>query len=856
MEEVNKHSKNNSLKVNQNEKILISKRVEETKKDIDVLRDKLQELINTGLKKPEHSLTVDKNNENAIQRSEQHKVILKSYNLKHTGKEEKQEQIATKLSPNKNKLYDVEEARKYIRKQKEKRAEQAKLLNKVNNDADLRKQRLQELHKKSLDIVAKNVENKRERSKSRDRNYDNNELRLDKNVSSNCKKQPSQPRRSKSCEKNSEKLKTLQSFERKSLTTTDYERSHLHDKNKLEKHPNLKGELCKRKTNKLKTGCSKVNSILTTNDNIEQPIINENKIPLTIPEEDQTSKLFAQEQKVKSSNSELRIITQNITVRELHNNRKEPDKNEEFQAENTKFPAWLQENHSIQSNPHNFINTVKRKLNLAVNSPRITCDVGLQNSVLENRPVTPENNPKSLEELREIIQKSTKTSKPHITPLASFVSHQFQNLDAKSLQNFEIVANKNKKNNITSQDRDSESDTSKNIPDISSESGTSSKGNPESVKERDTKLNVNKSDSMNLKSVYTFDDLKSSSGINTLKSQLSNKSEKENSKNVNRKLFKDETDSYSSKFTLEKDDSSESSLKSSRNSIISFNVSKSKDRQNSSRQPSTSSIKTIEKYSSINKDIPILKEVLESETSTNSLKSIKNKNPIEYIPTSKTSTEKSIKSLVFSIPVSEQDVEDTSNKENMVNSPEMYSLLSSQTSKFDKNHKNNKSDQIPFQKTSFIEPLEEPKLILSTSKTSKDIHLKFEAEIHLLNDFNESLRQFSAVEKAFESLKTNNDSVPKLENKIIQTSFDMSPLVTDSSKNKSLISSINYSRGDLESNSLIRTDEDSFNISILLNTDNCNNKSVSLSMNEQIPFFNCENMPPNQCAGLSLIMVM
>ncbi|KAJ8982482.1 hypothetical protein NQ317_019265 [Molorchus minor] len=158
-------------------------------------------------------------------------------------------------------------------------------------------------------------------------------------------------------------------------------------------------------------------------------------------------------------------------------------------------------------------------------------------------------------------------------------------------------------------------------------------------------------------------------------------------------------------------------------------------------------------------------------------------------------------------------------------------------------------------KLSEMPPLEEPKITLNVTKnkvgkfrneedsrklmknitlrseksmanadmsSTNEIHLKFEAEIHLLNDFNESLKQLSAVEKAFESLKTKHDNANTV-NKILQNRDTQTSIQTKSSTatkatrsinavpghTRSDVSTINYSRGSAvdEDSSSINFDE-------------------------------------------------
>lgn len=149
------------------------------------------------------------------------------------------------------------------------------------------------------------------------------------------------------------------------------------------------------------------------------------------------------------------------------------------------FPPWLQDRR-FESNPLNFINTVKRKLQYAINFPTTCVDVAVQSSIAQQN-LKPEDSfqTKTKEEIIEILQHSAKSSRK--SDLKSFMSHRWLNLDQKTIDNIELIPKSHSNRNLTvskTSETESESDTSKNIPEISSESGTSLKKNAESVQQK------------------------------------------------------------------------------------------------------------------------------------------------------------------------------------------------------------------------------------------------------------------------------------------------------------------------------------------------------------------------------------
>lgn len=162
-----------------------------------------------------------------------------------------------------------------------------------------------------------------------------------------------------------------------------------------------------------------------------------------------------------------------------------------------------------------------------------------------------------------------------------------------------------------------------------------------------------------------------------------------------------------------------------------------------------------------------------------------------------------------------------------------------------------------------------------------EIHLKFEAEVRLLNDFNESLRHFTSAEKAFEHLKSRNESNITV-TKVLQNADTQTSLMTKTSTNITTTrtiedtsrqqTAINYSRGsDIneeiddfmpDNNSHFRSVQNNSTISTGWDLSNINSSVESvglLSVHEETALAGLgagENIDVGNCAaGLSLNMV-
>lgn len=424
---------------------IISKKVQETKKEIEQLKIELEKLINSGINQ---SNVASNQNAQTFKGSTASRSLIANINESRsrfcirmiTNSPKKRKNICNeakikKQSPKKIRHYNPEEAREYIKKQREKRLEQ-KLQSKENqNLIDRRKQKLRELHQKTLQLVHKNVQLKRERSKSRDK----------------CNIEP---------QTNKKKI-----LENPNQLVPDLIPLHINSQqiNLISGHPNI--------------------TLRNTHENI--PVLN-------IPNEALKQKAAVIIQKVYRGYRQRKLYL--LAIRMKHKLEEEARKlaEEAIQreiAEKKKkspkkptCPVWLQL-HPPESHPYNFINTVKRKLNLAASiTPKLTSDVAVQISMQETTPKHDQSGPLSKKEIKQLLINSIQQTKSN--NLKSYLSHNL--LDVK-------LNDPPESNNKL----DSDSDTSKNIPDISSESISKSKkklkaaSETESDSDVDYKLEIN-----------------------------------------------------------------------------------------------------------------------------------------------------------------------------------------------------------------------------------------------------------------------------------------------------------------------------------------------------------------------------
>jgi regulator of replication initiation timing len=432
----------------------VSTRVKNTKKEIEQLKSELEKLINLGAQptytkstseaaQPEIinsvTVTVDANRrEPQIKKNvpEQPKKVAPVA-------PKKLEPAAANTSPGKKtRNYNVAEARDYIKKQREKRAEQLKAqINVADNQVDLKKQKLKELHQKTLELVTKNVQLKRERSKSRDKVAP---VRLDK---ANPRQENVSKSRQNVVSKSRERSKqTAPSVRAKSQERTKPQNNERVSRARTRGPP----------AETVATGAEKIDTNLLYPP-VVAPRVDDFEKTVFVPDTAKDEPVDLNK-RITSEPPQKQVLEHSIMTDACLKDTKETQtsrRNEFAGAEWMRPPPAL-------SYPYNFINTVKRKLQCAINSPRSCVDVRVQNSVA----TPPASAAKSREEIRQLLIKSTHSD------LRSFASHRAPNLDLEAVENLELKNPKRldlvSKNLFTNYD--SESDTSKNIPEISSES--------------------------------------------------------------------------------------------------------------------------------------------------------------------------------------------------------------------------------------------------------------------------------------------------------------------------------------------------------------------------------------------------
>ncbi|XP_072394554.1 uncharacterized protein [Diabrotica undecimpunctata] len=586
------------------------------------------------------------------------------------------------------------------------------------------------------------------------------------------------------------------------------------------------------------------------------------------------------------------------------------------------FPKWLEEQ-PPQAYPFNFMNTITRKLHEVTNRHK---DIGIQNSIVS---------PKVHEKVEVVASgKNHENSK-----LRSFISHKCLNLDPVAIEHLELIPKNNydvlkrishRSTQIT--ETGSESDTSKNIPEISSESGTSLKKNKESVRKvllsDNYVINTDKIDSMKLVPHSKSDTtIKSDSQIPTetnltKQKKLGDYSTKE--KKITDHLTVE--NAYGSDF--ESDISNEENLNRSRRSIISFNRSpynKVSHDPGNDEVTSKSQISHQKTVSSVNTEMILSKDSRLAEKTDSKASSLQKSTSEKYNTSSNHSkgtlqhdqesldTPKPESTISSISKVSLDSVKHTDNIKIITSSKNSSgsteSVLTNLSHQSLKNVNVKRGSSRIEEEKSEVLPLTEPKVsLIQSSEVGKSnggegttrlvknlsvqsskmstkanmnepnqIHLKFEAEIHLLNDFNESLKKFSALEQALETLKNKNTVAASklLQNNAAQTSViantstistrpkEKASKVETSRSSPSHTSHINFSRG-----SFINTIDDDLNLlkdttvdkdksSILstgLEISNLNSINQSLSAKSEDHFSNFENLQTINFAGLSLNM--
>ncbi|XP_045462422.1 centrosome-associated protein 350-like [Harmonia axyridis] len=966
----------------------VGERINDTKKEIAQLSEELERLIKSNAGLSNINFERGQSNEEAI--------IIKSSQIKDDGTSNKvfhenvdeankklsamgktvipPEVYSVKLKKKPelicNKKYmthDKESTKEFMRQQREKREEQRKKIDSKNKiDLEVKKQKLLELQKKSMALVQRNIQLKRERSKSRERWE---QIRIDKssapsNSGISLAKKPSSDYLSSKKTTSDVLSKKPVKLQNRSIANIKKKNSftNKNDQSSVNSSPKLK-PLISLSENK------GTNADVLKNTNKSEANFNQaaNKIQAFY-------RGYRSRKQLEERKQELKYHLKEHPIKES----KETQTSTEKQI---KFPAWIQPP-TIDPYPCNFINTIKKKLQLVVNSPVRSKDIGIQSSLLESRSNTQKNEKTKKRRLTNENLKADKKGESDSNP------QKVTNLDADALQHFALINFRekyslNNKGNFRS---DSESDTSKNIPEISTESGLVSDEKLILVSERsDRVLSINTDKIKNFtlrkpmdedfsdkqgnisKRSYTFNfsgehitkhadissekiqtevscsknyirsprdsilsfiisdatknpsvtsqrnkqksEWTSNEEIKTEKSNHSYSREKENSRR--RLIFNQKESITSRRSTYDDEKDFETNFKNlnsyKHNIILPSNRSSdslktspverfSGDNQNSSHLSSHSSRHSIKRNSSskkieesLGKQVTQLKspslESLSKAINENTNKEI-NSDSSEVIFTSSGISTNSTNSTKFSNPNFLNIPLEVKNK---IDHPEVEikSLLNTLTSgkvteivydgvekelNITTNNKNKEFEATELEKQKdFSENIELKKLgnttkanevnsqvvkdfksrIVQSKIDTNEIHLKFEAEVHLLNDFNESLKQFMAVEKAFESLKNKNECSFRNSSKTSSALILSGDSKISSNLSKPIGSTINTSRGSeldesyITENSLLKPQLKSNNnleMSSMLKS-SLGNESFSLSENS-----------PNNLAGLSIKM--
>lgn len=477
----------------------VTQKVKNTKREINHLKAELEKLINSGINSEKHFQlkTVDKENflhnfqdaeskpetritfrnlsdaekqadlRNACLSSHvSRRDVPKSHTLLSNGSSTRNASKSPEC--NKKCSYNKEGAREYIKKQKEKRKEQAKVSAKDSHiDAETRKQKLNDLHKKSLQLVMKNVEQKRKRSQSRETVKQTESVAQEKvrDLRNQCHAVAHIP----------------------DLIMTNVVDNEQRNAQKLNKVTEKSSRTCNRETNK-KGG--KNSGLIKPNEIVNVPV-DQRKKNVTVTKEIQSphvpvadnpynaavTKIQAcfrgyqqrkRYNKIKNNRVQVRVAKQSATV----------ETQTETKAE---VPKWL--NPATLSHPYNFITTVKRKLNFAINTSSLQSskvNVAVQSSDASPKMETPKQElfQKTKNEIKEALERSAKSGKSYRSDnLWSLISQRsplyvggLKSPEAlKSQPRVEVEGNAHSKTVPNS-----DSDTSKNIPNISSESSVHS----------------------------------------------------------------------------------------------------------------------------------------------------------------------------------------------------------------------------------------------------------------------------------------------------------------------------------------------------------------------------------------------
>ncbi|KRT85104.1 hypothetical protein AMK59_700 [Oryctes borbonicus] len=880
----------------------VSQRVQQTKKEIEQLKLELQKLINRGIDSERaniNTITVSENkNENQSHESRnipsiplQSSAQQSSYVLKKPpptfipkrdySKDEKNSEV----SPKKVKHYNVEEAREYMKRQKEKRMEKMKMqVQESQSVIDKRKEKLKELQKKSLELVQKNVNLKRDRSRSRDRKT------LPETQISQNEIKPT----NRNLETKKKNIGVIKGLEENAQRVPDVIVNNIKD------IPSI----CLNKDHDIQTEYD------SKNVNIDN-LIKFNVLPKQYTDLHQRAAVKIQsyyrgyrQKKLykKSLKSRKRRLNNIINIAKPVLNAEKPKEMEDPTKNNV--PFWLQT--AIQPYPYNFITAVRKKLNLATNTPiKTSSDIGIQISVEEPEKLQI----KTKEEIKKAITDSIKET-------GSIASHKCLDLSLKNIKDLHLCKEKlhnsendcdikkhsenyfikpphskpkHKKHVNLLDNEASESDTSKNIPDISSEStiSTTHSKNPNEIdatseynldinidklknlKVRERKFdsledtmfllsdNKYKEDKILLKQVpqiseYTENSTKHSATIQvnlgssaSLKSKPASKGSILQSKHSkSHESVRHHSASEQRKNKSDTNISNSNSIKSTTNNALSQKMSRSENHivtdidvnKLSKKSANMIPVKCSKSESNVSK----LSEQMKSKKGFHSeIESDDNlKSFLEYMTSvedskksrrsrslQKKSTSQRNSNSFKTLPSKSEKISEST--DNSTKTEKGSSLVENYSSNF-----SNSSATI----SSSVPLLQRPSVTLTTSErmelpveeqnrnsisirpgevkciesktNTNQIHLKFEAELHLLNDFNESLRQFMAVEKSlFDLHGKNQQNTTIYQNQDTQTTIPLSPTILKKSDDtvdtesvrsqvsEKIISTINYRRG-------------------------------------------------------------
>ncbi|XP_050293176.1 centrosome-associated protein 350-like isoform X2 [Anthonomus grandis grandis] len=442
----------------------ISKRILETSRQTQKLKQELEALIASGIRgksavtlhSDQHLPTVPSTSQISTYRDLQalttgpsHTQIIKSYDLKYSDRTNKaphkakstenligQEQA--EIVGAKRKPYDQHEAREFIKKQKAKRKEELKKKSSNQLENELRKEKLQKLQERARELVKRNVQGRtgaRTRTKS------------------------AEPQ----IQKFREASRSL-SRERKNQNPSISPRVSNGVRRPLD--PNF---LCPPKQvygirqMELSQGLINVN-IPTKKSDKPKDIPMETKerraeiaVPIKMDIDNSHTQVHHND---RNLNNELSGATSNTGKTQVS----QQVNSQKCDMNSKPVPEWLKE--QPPTDPCNFINTVKRRL-LNERKP-YHVDVGVQGNLeAPNVVLIPE------------TEQQSRGYSSNKTDLKSFISHKGLNLNPRSLQQVDRHFISVKDGPTITEDSSSgnEYDTSRNIPSISTESGTSIRRN-------------------------------------------------------------------------------------------------------------------------------------------------------------------------------------------------------------------------------------------------------------------------------------------------------------------------------------------------------------------------------------------